>query len=347
MSIYSDIPNAKRGHVFLGNKCNYRCIFCYNKNLQNEDFYNNEKTKKYLNFIFEYGIRDVEFTGGEPSLYPNFNDLILFSKEKGFNNIAFITNGCNNKDYELYYNSGCNEILFSIHGYDEQSNYKITNDNKSWTRLINSIDKALKIGFKIRVNITICKYNFDKLYLHSELLNSIFGNNLFAINYLPMNSWDNSILNEDPSIAFYNYKDELSCAIDNIKAERKAIRYIPYCAVNKKDYNYVYDQLQHIYDPYDWNRELDGKTIKTELLNMPYGYSSIDSVFNTRLALYTKFEKCLYCSMRYLCDGFQTNSLKREYICLKENKYDIICSNPDNNFVVRNINEYINFGEGN
>ena len=344
MCIYSNLPIARRGHVFLGNRCNYKCIFCYNKTLQHEDFYSKEQIKKYINYICEYGIKDLEFTGGEPTLNSDLKEFISYGKSKGCKNIAFITNGFNNKDYREYYNSGCNEILFSIHGYDENSNYLITGIKDSWNRLLRSIECALKIGFKIRVNITINKFNYKHLYEHSKLINSIFGDKLFAINYLPMNSWDNSIINEDPSVPFYEYSDELAESIENIDSSvKKAIRYIPYCVVDYSIYKYIYNQLQHIYDPYDWNRELDGKHIRPELLNMPYGYSSIDSVFNTRIALYTKFEKCLYCKFRYICDGFQTNSLKREQLYLNENKY-IPSLNPDNIFVVRNINEFIEFG---
>ena len=323
--VYSRLPIARRGHIFLGNYCNYRCIFCYNKNLQNEKFYHKERIKQYIDFIFEYGIRDLEFTGGEPSLNNDLVELIYYSKNKGFKNIAFITNGFDNTYYKDYYQNGCNEILFSIHGYDEKSNYLITGFRDSWNRLLSSIDKSLKLGFKLRVNTTICKYNYNKLYLHSEKIKSIFGDNLFAINYLPMNSWDNSILDDDFSIPFYFYTDELSSSIDNFKNVRKAIRYIPYCVIKDIYYKYIYNNLQHIYDPYDWNRELNGRDIDLRLLKYPYGYYSLDSVYNTRLALYVKFKRCLYCKLRYLCDGFQFNSISREEYYLKNNKYYSSC----------------------
>lgn len=312
-----DKPLSRRAHVFLGTKCSYHCKFCYGNGNRETSFFDETDVKEYIKFLYEYGIRELEYTGGEPTECDYLLDLVRYVNETYHMRQSVITNGSGSGTlYEKLYEAGINEFLFSFHGYDKSSHEKITGVKDSWKQLNDSIRIVQNFEQSLlRLNVTICKYNYQNL---EEQIEYIIRNyeRMFMINYLPMNSWDNSTLYQDVSVPYKYYADNLIRVLRRVKRTnmKMAIRYIPYCVLNEELHPYVYNHLHHAYDEYDWNQELDGMTIHKEYLNHPYGYYTIPSILNKRESLYVKFKSCLSCNKFYICDGFQKNQLSREGI---------------------------------
>ena len=77
--------------------------------------------------------------------------------------------------------------------------------------------------------------------------------------------------------------------------------------------SHIVGQLQHIFDSFDWNRELNG----TEILKMietydeslaklgQYGSTSISTALDIADSLYEKSKKCFTCKYYLLCDGVE------------------------------------------
>jgi molybdenum cofactor biosynthesis enzyme MoaA len=60
----------------------------------NEQMFSLDYIKKQVDFEYEYGIRDFEITGGEPSEYNQLREVCQYIKQKNKNSkIAIITNG--------------------------------------------------------------------------------------------------------------------------------------------------------------------------------------------------------------------------------------------------------------
>ena len=313
---FPKIEQPRRAHVFLGKKCSYRCRFCYGTGEQNQDFYPIEQVKEYIKFLHSYGITEIEYTGGEPTECSYLVELVKYVSDTYGMKQCIITNGSASVEYyRTLYESGVSEFLFSLHGYDSESHQQITCIPDSWNKIIHSMDYVHSIDALLRINVTICKYNYQNLVEQAKFISERYPN-VFQINYLPMNSWDNSIKNEDISVSYKEYFDELYDAIqvlESIKHKpRIAIRYVPFCVIDKELWKYVYDYAQHVYDPYDWNVELDGHTVKEHLLENKYGVTTVQEILKKRRVLYTKFGFCTYCKNRNICDGFQTNQLERE-----------------------------------
>lgn len=74
-------------------KCNLSCGYC-NEYDKTSDPVPTEELKKRLRKLKELGSFSVCFTGGEPTMHPDFIELVRYAKkELGFFKVAMITNG--------------------------------------------------------------------------------------------------------------------------------------------------------------------------------------------------------------------------------------------------------------
>lgn len=314
LTVIHDEPkkHARRGHVFLGYPCSYKCAFCYgNVSRALHPFISKDSIIEYLKFIKAYGILDVEFTGGEPTIYPenDFLDILKFSKEN-FEKISIISNGCADLKYYRKLGEFADDFVFSLHGYDMLSHEKITGVAGSWKKINDAISGCEK---PVRINTTICRYNYEYLFEHACHVSKNFSN-IIAINYLPANSWDESMAIEDASVPYEKYSWQLAYSIMRICKDVKiSIRYAPFCAFPEHIRPYVMGHVHHMYDAYDWNQELDGKTIYPEYLEHEYGFFSVAKIREKRKSLYRKFKFCVDCKYFHVCDGFQKNQIEREF----------------------------------
>lgn len=86
-------PSPVMAHISLINACNLTCTFCCFANRDLTDRLPFEKVKQALDSFKKIGITGVEFTGGgEPTLHPNFHEIIQYSYDLGFK-IGLCTNG--------------------------------------------------------------------------------------------------------------------------------------------------------------------------------------------------------------------------------------------------------------
>jgi len=72
-------------------KCNYRCTFCYQGNLDG-DLTSLANARAVLKDLQRLGIDKINFVGGEPFCHPLIIDLIVLAKEIGFTT-SVTTNG--------------------------------------------------------------------------------------------------------------------------------------------------------------------------------------------------------------------------------------------------------------
>ena len=76
-------------------RCNSRCVYCnvwQKKEFKNIDEMPLEKAKKLMQQCYEQGVRYVDFTGGEPTLYPYLAEVIEYAKKLGIK--TEVTSNC-------------------------------------------------------------------------------------------------------------------------------------------------------------------------------------------------------------------------------------------------------------
>ena len=295
---------CNRAKLDTGTFCNYDCEFCYYQGLLHIKT-NYDTIVERIDTLHEYGITEVDLSGGESSIHKQWFDILKYCDDR-FEHISTLSNGWAFAKEDFLIKSkqaGLKEIMFSVHGYDETSHDKIVRRRGAWKRINQAIDLAHKHDMIVRINCTVYQQNIDGLLSYHEVLKRLKP---LEVNFLTLNYWTNN-RNATP-IDYKQATDNIKICIDNIKGHVKYInvRYTPYCYMVGYE-EHVCNQYQHIYDRYDWNKEIYGYDLDTsreythqEKIDLAHAAAQ-----RQRQETYTKPVECFNCKYFNICDGVE------------------------------------------
>ncbi len=294
-----------RAKLDTGFHCNYHCEFCYYLDkLDQKTSY--DTIKKRIDILHSYGIDEVDLSGGESSIHKDWFKILDYCNGK-FKNISCLSNGSvfsNEKFLLKSKEHGLKEILFSLHGYNEEVHDDIVGRKNGWKKINKAIDLCNKHGIRVRINCTVYQKNYSGLVAYADIIKKIKP---FQVNFLTLNYWDDNKTFE-PIDDYNKLTDNIKRCIDLIVDDVKYInvRYTPYCFMKGYE-KYVCNQYQHVYDVYDWNKEIydyDIDVTKTYTHNqkIELGYAKAR---HDRLTDYKKSLACFKCKYFYICDGIE------------------------------------------
>ena len=146
--------------VSLTDRCNFRCTYCMPENMtfapRSEQLEVSELLLICQAFV-ELGVEKIRLTGGEPTIHPDFDRLILeLSKLKGLKNIALTTNGSKlAKKSEVLSQSKVQQVNISLDSVNPD-NFKHITRTGSLTEVVKGIDAAIALGIKrVRLNAVV------------------------------------------------------------------------------------------------------------------------------------------------------------------------------------------------
>lgn len=115
----------------LGKRCNYDCTYCPSSIHDNYSAHTPiDVLEKTVDRLSELGkpVR-LSFTGGEPTVHPDFEDLLEYCKRKNIFWINLTTNGTRPSRWYLNHEMFFNHIVFSMHfEYDWQRIVRTINE---------------------------------------------------------------------------------------------------------------------------------------------------------------------------------------------------------------------------
>ena len=297
-----DTKRCNRGRLDTGTHCNYDCEFCYYQGMLHikTDL---ETIKKRIDILHEYEIDEVDLSGGESSIHKDWFTILKYCNSK-FSHISTLSNGWAfaNEDFVIKSKAhGLKEIMFSLHGYDEQSHDAIVRRKGAWKRINKAIELAHAHDIIVRINCTVYQKNIEGLLTYHNVIRKLRP---LEVNFLTLNYWTNN--NNAEPIDYKQATDNIKSCIDKIKDYVKFInvRYTPYCYMIGYE-KYVCNQFQHIYDRFDWNKEIYGYNIDTtkkythkQKIDMAYA-----EAYKQRTTTYNKPTECFKCKFYNICDG--------------------------------------------
>lgn len=297
--------------IHVGTICNCRCEFCYfRRNLKMVRPL--EQIKDRMLKAYNLGFRELDFTGGEPSVHPKFFEILSYGTELGCY-LSCLSNGWKFADMEFLkkaHNLGLKEILFSLHGCSEEQHDAIVGKPGAFKRILRAIRNAQELGMLVRINCTVYHKNYKTLpTLYADLINEIKP---FEVSFIHLNYFDE---NDDfePEV-LSEPLEAVKQSIVKIKPYVKYInvRYVPFCYMQGFE-RYCSGYYQHIYDLYDWDLGLDGigtSPVKTPVnCELPTKKEWLEvrrkQCKEDRLKAFKKLPECSECKYSHICDGIK------------------------------------------
>ncbi len=165
--------------ISLTNKCFCKCNYCYSKKAT--DICPNSELKfstikTILQYVFFWGISEIDLTGGDPLAYTNFFDVLEICKN--YNIKVNLSTKKVLSDSEInnlmLYSEQISSFQMSIDSIYEDEQLKLVNVNYTHD-ILNSLKKLIDKcanKFEIKVNSVLTKYNIDNIL---ELSTILFG----------------------------------------------------------------------------------------------------------------------------------------------------------------------------
>jgi len=170
----SDKRKIKRVDIKVGFQCNNHCLFCVQGRKREVTAF--KKIEVIENFIEEAarsGKDEVVLTGGEPTLHPNFLEIVRFAKKNNFTNIQVQTNGrmFSYPDFcAETIRAGATEFSPALHGACAKTHDELTGSRGSFEQTVQGIKNLRSLGQKVITNTVITKLNYKQLPQVAELL---------------------------------------------------------------------------------------------------------------------------------------------------------------------------------
>lgn len=152
--------------ITVTRSCNLRCGFCYAQKTgyRREDVLQFEDFKRIIDFCSEEKIRNIVFTGGEPTLYPKLLDALKYIKAKGNSMIpAMATNGielCDNDFCRSIVESGLEYVDISLKGKDGIDCRDATGRD-CYEQQMTAIKNISQTGIEFTCSIILTRLNID------------------------------------------------------------------------------------------------------------------------------------------------------------------------------------------
>jgi len=328
---YEKVKLTTKVDINLGYGCNAKCPFCYYYDSvitkENQENLTTEEAKERLRLAQQYGVEEIEFTGGEVTLRKDFIELVSYAKQElKFKVVCMITNGIvlANLDYmEKLVAAGMDDILFSVHGHNAELHDRLTVTPGSFKRIMQAIDNAIALGIRVRTNTVVCQINYQHLDDIFQLLIGKRVDNLNVVMFNPIIQANNLDVIEELYVNYVDACVEIKRAIDNHQHHlpHLNIRYLPYCYLpGYEQYIINYDQMN--FEPDEWNnyvsfrlrkgRWISWGTTLLGILNLPfkrvawkYGMRGLLMAGFSRFYVLkdkVKSSKCHECSHNKVCD---------------------------------------------
>jgi len=312
--------------IHSNSTCNLKCKFCYYGDsacIKEKDPSLN-KIKSWLKKAYKLGARDVDFCGGEPTLRNDFPEILEYSQNLGYRIISVTTNGLKMADLkytQMLINSGLNDVLFSLHGYNAETHDSLTCVPGSFKKIIKAIKNVKKTGTILRINSTVNKENYKDLEKFARLICKLQPDSL---NFIKFNPWDVALENAKDLMPKYSeMAPYLKKAIDIMDKDIKKIslRYFPFCFMQGYE-KYISDMWQILYDTDEWGiYYIQGNLQKKKfsdylalskkiIKNIPIiirikpslSFDNMRTDFGSKY-LYIQPKKCKKCAYSNICPG--------------------------------------------
>jgi MoaA/NifB/PqqE/SkfB family radical SAM enzyme len=261
----------KRADIKVSFSCNNHCLFCVQGKKREEI---KDKTYQEIKREMRQAIKDCQsivLTGGEPTIRPDFLEIVMYAKKLGFGTIQIQTNGrmfAYREFCEKTIKAGANQFSPALHGHIAELHDYLTAAKGSFEQTTRGIRNLKKLGQQVVANTVVTKSNYRHLPEIAKLLNNLGVDQYqFAFVHPTGSAFSNfeSIVPRMTLIEPY-IKKGLDIGIENKKTVMTEA--IPYCFMRGYE-KYIAEKIipdtkifdyQKIIEDFTEKRRTEGKT---------------------------------------------------------------------------------------
>jgi len=144
--------------------CNARCMHCYASFSPDSDELTTEEWKRIIDQLHGLHVFGVSFTGGEPLLRSDVEDIVLYAHEKGMR-ATLATNGSllTKERIERLKKAGIDAIMLSLDGATPEVHDRFRGIDGLFEKVISTIEYLVKEGIDIGILTTISRLNIQEI----------------------------------------------------------------------------------------------------------------------------------------------------------------------------------------
>ena len=157
-------PHLKYAWLELTEKCNMDCIHCYGEfghpdSKEHKAYLTADEWKNILLRLSTEGLKNVQFIGGEPLLYPQLSKLLKYAHELDIS-VDIFTNGYFiNESLIHVLKETSTKLRISLYGHNSNIHDNITHYKGSFSRIDRALDLLKMNGVQASVAVVIMKEN--------------------------------------------------------------------------------------------------------------------------------------------------------------------------------------------
>lgn len=137
-----------RCEILLTDKCNFKCPYC--RGMKNKGSLDINYVKKVIDYwCKDKLLKNIRFSGGEPTCYSDLYEVVEYAKNKGIERIAVSSNGSDKlENYKRLIELGVNDFSISLDACCSSFGKQMCGGiNGAWERVVENIKEISKLTY--------------------------------------------------------------------------------------------------------------------------------------------------------------------------------------------------------
>lgn len=215
----------------LNSECNNNCIYCYLKDrgqagLGSRHFFI-DRLRKHK------GMVNVDFTGGEPTMYKGLIPLVKEAKKLGYANRTIVTNGrllSVKRNAENLVSAGITRAVITLDGPEKDVVERISQVPGSYSQVIGGIRNMKSLGCELGITTVVTKANYRHLAETADKAFSLgadFYGIQFMLPYIDDPNVDCRIMDREIIPSYSEVRPYAENLLDRFQSVN--VHFIPFC----------------------------------------------------------------------------------------------------------------------
>jgi len=162
-----------RTELLITDRCNFRCPYCRGMREECRGDMSLDQALKTIGHWTDDNLKNIRFSGGEPTLHKGLVEMVAYAKERGVERIALSTNGSAKKEmYDRLLEAGVNDFSISLDACCSTYADKMAGVDGQFQKVIDNI-KYLSEQTYVTVGVVFTEETVDSIVDVIQLANDL------------------------------------------------------------------------------------------------------------------------------------------------------------------------------